>query len=111
MYKSKKKEEEGRTDGEGRELEHFTTLRKCEPSTGGSHFEKEKKEKEEKWPLIHQISRLQPLANLPSNNLLPSQRVCPLECQGLLYSVIKNESSSNVRNQLAATEEEEEEKK
>ena len=45
---------------EGRELEHFTTtlwLRKCEPSTGGSHFENEKKRrKKEKWPLIHQIS-------------------------------------------------------
>ena len=109
----------------GRELKHFTTLwlRKCEPSTGGSHFENEKREETRKVAINPSDLFSSPLANLPSNNprlflsffLSYTQTISsqPMHGRGMsgssrLYykSVIKNESSSsslNVRNQLTTT--------
>lgn len=107
----------------GRELKHFTTLwlRKCEPSTGGSDFENEKREGTRKVAINPSDLFSSPLANLPSNNprlflsffLSYTQTISshPMHGRGMsgssrLYykSVIKNESSSlNVRNQLTTT--------
>lgn len=82
----------------GRELKHFTTLwlRKCEPSTGGSHFENEKREGTRKVAINPSDLFSSPLANLPSNNprlflsffhILKQSPPIPctvVECQGLL---------------------------